>query len=117
MGLHATHLTVPNHSINMVGLQLLGLGRVTQTPCLPRFSSSYSAPPNDTDVSKCEAAIKHADSDVAIAYQVNGFTCTRLAQCFIAQSHIYPGFMGEVSTLTHFPLEPGCEDYSFGSDN
>ena len=21
--------------------------------------------------------------------------------------------MGKVSTLTHFPFEPGCEDYSF----
>ena len=25
----------------------------------------------------------------------------------------YPGFTGKVSTLIHFPLEPGCEDYSF----
>ena len=36
-----------------------------------------------------------------------------LPECFIAQSLIYPGFMGKVSTLTHFPLEPGCENYSF----
>ena len=27
--------------------------------------------------------------------------------------HIYPGFTGKVSSLTHFPLEPGCEDYAF----
>ena len=27
--------------------------------------------------------------------------------------HIYPKFTGKVSSLTHFPLEPGCEDYAF----
>ena len=27
--------------------------------------------------------------------------------------HIHPVFTGKVSSLTHFPLEPGCEDYSF----
>ena len=26
---------------------------------------------------------------------------------------MYPGSTGKVSTLTHFPLEPECEDYSF----
>ena len=31
----------------------------------------------------------------------------------MACSHIYPGFTGKVSSLTHFPLEPGCEDYAF----
>ena len=31
----------------------------------------------------------------------------------MAHSHIYPGSTGKVSSLTHFPLEPGCEDYSF----
>ena len=31
----------------------------------------------------------------------------------MAGSHNYPGFTGDVSSLTHFPLEPGCEDYSF----
>ena len=34
-------------------------------------------------------------------------------ECFIAQSHIYPGSTGEVTTLTHFQLKPRCEDYSF----
>ena len=27
--------------------------------------------------------------------------------------HSYSGFTDKVSSLTHFPLEPGCEDYSF----
>ena len=31
----------------------------------------------------------------------------------MAHSHIYPGFTGNVSSLTHFPLELGCEDCSF----
>ena len=31
----------------------------------------------------------------------------------MAHSHIYPGFTGKVSSLSHFPLEPGCEDYAF----
>ena len=32
---------------------------------------------------------------------------------FVVQSHTYPAFMGKVSSLTHFMLESGCEDYSF----
>ena len=31
----------------------------------------------------------------------------------MARFHIYPGFTGKVSSLTHFPLEPGCKDYAF----
>ena len=57
--------------------------------------------------------IKPGDSYVVIGYQVDEFTCTLLAECFIAQSHIYPGYMGKVSTLTHFPLEPSCEEHYF----
>ena len=57
--------------------------------------------------------IKPGDSGVVIGYQVDGFTCTWSAERFVAHSHIYPGFTGKVSSLTHFPLEPGCEDYAF----
>ena len=32
---------------------------------------------------------------------------------FVAYSNIYPEFTGNVSSLTHIPVEPGCEDYSF----
>ena len=32
---------------------------------------------------------------------------------FFVHCHIYPGFTGKVSSLAHFPLEPGYEDYSF----
>ena len=57
--------------------------------------------------------VKPGDSSVVIGYQVDEFTCTWSAEQFVACSHIYPGFIGKVSSLTHFPLEPGCEDYAF----
>ena len=57
--------------------------------------------------------IKPRDSSVEIGYQVDELTCTWSAEWFVAYSHIYPGFTGKVSSLTHFPLEPGCEDYAF----
>ena len=57
--------------------------------------------------------IKPGDSGVVIGYQVDEFTCTWSAKWFVACSHIYPGFTGKVSSLTHFPLEPGCEQYAF----
>ena len=57
--------------------------------------------------------IKPGDSGVVIGYQVDEFTCTWSTEQFVACSHIYPGFTGMVSSLTHFPLEPGCEDYAF----
>ena len=57
--------------------------------------------------------IKPGVSSVVIGYQVDEFTHTWSAQQFVACSHIYPGFTGKVSSLTHFPLEPGCEDYAF----
>ena len=47
-----------------------------------------------------------------IWYQVDEFTHTWLVEHFIAQSHIYPGFISKVSTLTHFALKPVFEDYS-----
>ena len=53
------------------------------------------------------------DSGVVIGYQVDEFTHAWSAEWFLAHSHIYPGFMGKVSSLTYLPLEPGCEDYSF----
>ena len=63
--------------------------------------------------SESAMGIKPGDSGVVIGYQVDEFTDTGLAEWFVAHSHIYPGFTGKVLSLTHFPLEPGCEDYSF----
>ena len=68
---------------------------------------------DDTVNSESAMGIKPGDSGVVIGYQVDEFTHTWSAEQFVAHSHIYPGFTGKVSSLTHFPLEPGCEDYSF----
>ena len=57
--------------------------------------------------------IKPGDSSVVIGYQFDEFTCTWSAEQCVSCSYIYPGFTGKVSSLTHFPLEPGCEDYAF----
>ena len=48
-----------------------------------------------------------------IGYQVDEFTHTWSAQWFVAHSHIYPGLTDKVASPTHFPLEPGCGDFSF----
>ena len=69
--------------------------------------------PHDMVNSESVVGIKPHDSDVVIGYQVDKFTCTWLVEGFVAQSHMYPGFKGKVSTLTHFPLQWGCEVYSF----
>ena len=47
-----------------------------------------------------------------IGYQVHEFTGTWFAEWFVFCSHICSGFTGKVSSLTHFALEPGCEDYA-----
>ena len=70
-------------------------------------------PSNDTVDFDSVMGIKPGDSGVVIGYQVDEFTCTWSAEQFVAHSHIYPGFTGKVTSLTHFPLEPGCEDYAF----
>ena len=36
-----------------------------------------------------------------------------LQNSLLPTPHIYPGFTGKVSPLSHFLLEPGCEDYAF----
>ena len=63
--------------------------------------------------SESAMGVKPGDSGIMLGYQVDEFTHTWSAEQFVADSHIYPGFTGKVSSLTHFPLEPGCEDYSF----
>ena len=76
--------------------------------CFPGF-----VPSNDAVTSDPVMGIKPGDSGVVIGYQVDEFTCTWSAEWFVAHFHIYPGFTGKVSSLTHFPLEPGCGDYAF----
>ena len=63
--------------------------------------------------SKSVVGIKPGDSGVVIGYQVDEFTRMWSVEQCVAHFHIYSGFTGKVSSLTHFPLEPRCEDYSF----
>ena len=67
-------------------------------------------PSDDVTNSESVVGIKPG---VVIGYQVDEFTHTWSAEQFVAYSHIYPGFTGKVSSLTHFPLEPGHEDCAF----
>ena len=69
--------------------------------------------PGDIVNSESVMGIKSDDFGMVIGYQVDEFTHTWSAEWFVAHFHIYPGFTGKVLLLTHFPLEPGCEDYAF----
>ena len=52
-------------------------------------------------------------SALGAGYQVDEFTHTWSAEWIVAHSQIYHGFTGKMPSLNHFPLEPGCENYSF----
>ena len=111
-------LLFPNHPIYMVGHTTLGDWQSQPIP-LPSLhdgeGSSFPGlvPLDDTVDSESVMGIKPGDSSVVIVYQVDEFTCTWTAEQFVAHSHIYPGFTGKVSSLSHFPLEAGCKDYAF----
>ena len=115
----ATQSAVPQPS-NLFGwaYRLRGLAESYPIP-LPSLhggeGSSFPGllPSDDMVDSESVMGIKAGDSSVVIGYQVDEFTCTWSAEWFVAHFHIYPGFTGKVSSLTHFPLEPGCEDYAF----
>ena len=80
-----------------------------------REGSSFPGlvPSDDVGDSESVMGIKPGDSDLVIGYEVDEFTHTWSAEQFVANSHIYLGFTGKMSSLTHFPLEPGFEDYAF----
>ena len=107
----------PNHPIYMVGHTALGAWQSHLIP-LPSLhdgkGSSFPVlvPSDDMVNSESVMGIKPGDSGVVIGYQIDEFTCTWSTEQFVAHSHIYPGFTGKVLSLTHFPLEPGCEDYA-----
>ena len=109
----ATHSAVPQL---IGGVYSLG-GSIVSHPIPPPSlhdgeGSSFPGlvPSDDAVNSDSVMGIKHGDSALVIGYQVDEFTHTWSAEWFVACSHIYPGFNGKVSSLTHFPLEPGCED-------
>ena len=70
-------------------------------------------PSDDTVNSESAVGIKPGDSGVVIGYKIDVLTHTWSVEWCFAYSHINPGFTGKVASLTHFLLEPGCEDYSF----
>ena len=70
-------------------------------------------PSSNTVTSKSMVGIKPGGSSVFIGYQVDEFSCTKWAEHFIAQSHIHPGFMAKVSTLSHFLAKTQYKDSSF----
>ena len=70
-------------------------------------------PSDDAVDSESVVGIKPGHSGVVIGYQGDEFTRTWSAEQFVAHSHIYPGFTDKVSSLTHFLLQPGCEDYVY----
>ena len=115
----ATQSAVPQPSLLYAGVCSIG-GLAESHPIpLPSLHGGEGCsvpglvPSDDTVNSESAMAIKPGDSGVVIGYQVDEFTYIWSAEWFVAHSHIYPGFTGKVSSLTHFPLEPGCEDYSF----
>ena len=74
-------------------------------------SSFPGLDPSSDMVDSESGGSKPGESGVMIQYQVDECTHTQSAEWFAACSYIYPGFTGKVSSLTHFPLEPECEDY------
>ena len=115
----ATQSAVPQPSHLYCGAY--SLGGLAESHLIPLPSlhdgegSSFPGlvPLDDTVISESVMGVKPGDSGVVIGYQVDEFTCTWSAEQFVAHSHIYPGFTGKVSSLTHFPLEPRGEDYAF----
>ena len=114
----ATHSAVP---------QLIGgvysLGGSIESHLIPLPSlhdgegSSFPGlvPSDDAVDSDSVMGIKPGNSSVVIGYQVDEFTRTWSAERFVSCSHIYPGFTGKVSSLTHFPLSGGKDRSSRSS--
>ena len=109
----------PSHHYFIVGHTVLG-DMAESHPIFPPSlhggeGSSFPGlvPSSDMVDSESVVSIELGDSGVVIGYQVDEFTHTWSAEQFVAHSYIYPVFTGKVSSLTHFPLEPGCGAYSF----
>ena len=77
-----------------------------------RSSFLVLVPSSDTVKLITMVGIRHGDSSVVIRSQAAECTLIWLKECFIAQLHIYLGFMGKVSIYTHWPLESEYENYS-----
>ena len=106
----------PTHPNYMVGHTALGAWQSHLIPPPSQHGGEASSFPGlvpSDDMVNSVVGVKPGDSGMVIGYKVDEFTPTWSAEQFVSHSHIYPGFTGKVSSLTHFPLGPGCEDYSF----
>ena len=112
----ATHSAVPQ---SIGGVYSLGGSMESHPIPLPSLcdgeGSSFPGLVSSDDAvySDSVMGIKPGDSGVVIGYQVDEFTHTWSAEQFVAHSHIYPGFTGKVSSLTHFPLNQGVRIMPF----
>ena len=107
---HATHVCCP--PANLViwwGIQFWKLSRESPDPSVFPYMVGRGLP-FQVDF-KSVVGIKPGNSGVVIGNHVDRFTCIRSAEHFVVQSHICPVFKYKVSSVTHFPLEPECEDY------
>ena len=83
-------------SINMVGHTSFGSLAESHPIHLPSLHGKKESimsfgPPKNTADYESVVGIKPDDFGVVIWYQSEEFTCTYLAECFVAQAHIYPG--------------------------
>ena len=111
------HLAPPAIPAIWWGIKICGLSKESPDPsAFPTWvgRSLFSGGASHIDMvnTKSVFGIKLDDFGVLIRYQVDECTHTWLLEHFFIQFY-FPGFTGKVSTLTHFPLELDCEDYSF----
>ena len=93
------------HSAIWWGIQLWGWP--TESHLIPPPSlhgwegSSFPGliPPDDMFDSKAVVGMTPGDSGVVSGYQVDEFTLSWFIKHFVAQSHIYPGFMAKITHL------------------
>ena len=87
-------------SINMMGLTGLGVWQGSQLIPPPSLHVGGAFPgfvlTDDMVDSKYLVGIKPGHFGIVIGYQIDETTYTWLANHFVAQSHINPGFMGKV---------------------
>ena len=70
-------------------------------------------PSDDTVNSESVMGVKPGDSSVVMGYRLMSLLAPHLQSSLLPAPTNNPGFTGKVSSLTHFSLEPGCEDYAF----
>ena len=82
------------------------MSQVTATSTTPPVTVVF------TGASTTAVAVTIASTSLrlgAASFQID----VALLPFLILMDTVGDGFTGKVLTLTHFPLEPGCEDYSF----